>query len=195
MMDYDVHKMFEWPLPARVFILAFISLMIIFLGYFFDVSSFQADIQSSLAQEDDLKQQLTLLINKESTIKNDITQLPKLKNTLAQWQEKFVTTSGFPVLLDQILKYGEDNHLKINTVDPGNEVKEGMYYKSPVKINMTGTYDDIANFISQIANMPQMVIIDKYTLNNEITGAAENSKPLNSDDVLSAELEIDIYRK
>jgi type IV pilus assembly protein PilO len=195
MLDYDVNKMYEWPLPARAFILVFVFSLVVYLGYFFDLSSYNYQIRNSIEQESDLKQQLMLLINKQATMKNEIIQLPKLKNTLALWQQKIISKTGLPGLLDQILKYGEDNQIKIKTLDPGNEVKDGMYYKNSVKIDMTGTYDEIANYISQIANMPEMIIIDKYTLSKEIVDLSANSKPLNSDDILSADLTIDIYRK
>src|SRR5579885_2198954 len=194
MLDYDVNKMYEWPLPARAFILVFVFSLVVYLGYFFDLSSYNYQIRNSIEQESDLKQQLMLLINKQATMKNEIIQLPKLKNTLALWQQKIISKTGLPGLLDQILKYGEDNQIKIKTLDPGNEVKDGMYYKNSVKIDMTGTYDEIANYISQIANMPEMIIIDKYTLSKEIVDLSANSKPLNSDDILSADLTIDIYR-
>lgn len=195
MKEYDVKKMYEWPLLGRGFILAFLFFIIIYLGYLFDLSSYYFQIQTSIDQEADLKQQLSLLINKQATYTNDIIQLPKLKNVLSQWQQKIISKGELPALLDQLLNMSERDQLKIKSLDPSGEVKDGIYYKNPVVISMTGTFDEIASYISQIANMPELIVIDKYSFSKDVTNLSDNAKPLNSDDMLSADLSIDIYRK
>jgi len=199
MMYYDVKRIYAWPLAVRTVIVIIVSLSIIYLGYLLNLSAYQMQISTNLQQEEDLKQQLKLMLNKQSAITNDIYHLPILKAKLNKWQQNIATAQEVPGLLNVILQYGETNHIKMVTFNPGKEIKDGIYYKTPVSMELAGTYDQIATFISQLANMPKLVNIDTFSLTREsekdLSVSDSSSNPLNSDDMLSAQLDIEIYRK
>lgn len=197
MLNYDIKKMYEWPFGARALVLVFVSVLILLFGYVIDIVPYRTQIQASAAQEEDLKGQLQLMINQQVTMKNDIAQLPAVKALLLDWQKKILTKEELSGVLDEILKIGQDNNLKIISFNPTNEIKDGIYYKTPVSIDMTGTYNQIAIFISQLANMPKLINIDAFTITNDQNKSPSNdSAPLAaSDDLFTAELDIEIYRR
>jgi type IV pilus assembly protein PilO len=198
--NYDVKRIYEWPLGARVLVLAVISILILLLGYVIDIRPYKEKIQIGRQQESDLKGQLQLMFDKQITMVHDIAQLPDLKALLAKWQQNILSKDELPGVLDQILKLGQDSQLKIVAFNPAREVKDGIYYKTPVTIDMNGTYDQIAAFISKLANMPKIVNIDDFTLNNNsektsTVTVTDNTQGLASDTILTAQLDIEIYRK
>ncbi len=196
MKHFDVKRIYEWPFAMQAVMLGVGALLIIYLGYLIDLSTLQSQIIINEQQVQDLKQQLQSSLNKEVDIKNEVLQLPELKALLKQWQQdKFVDETMLPSLLDTILKEGENNQLKFSTFDPIKEVKEGDYAKVPVKIQMTGTYNEIATFISQIANMQKIVLIGNFSIKKEGSSAAATMSSLTSDDMLTADMTLEIYRK
>ncbi|VVC77065.1 hypothetical protein AQUSIP_23920 [Aquicella siphonis] len=198
MQNLDIKKIYEWPLGMRALVYGLIFVFVFYLGYQLDISPYQLQIKNSVLQEDDLKRQLQLMHENQRKVTRDVEQLPKAKALLSEWQKNIITKNELPDLLDDILKAGTASQLKITTFDPAAEIKDGIYYKTPVSINLSGTYDQIATFISQLANMPKMVNIDAFILNNDAQNdpaASVDSRPLNSNDILSAVLDIDIYRK
>lgn len=198
MVNYDIKKIYEWPLGARALILASLLILILLLGYYLDIAPYRVTIYNSAQQEEDLKGQLKLMLDKQITMKNDIAQLLTVNALVLNWQQKILTKAELPGMLDEILKLGQTNNLKIIAFNPANEVKDGIYYKTPVSIDLSGTYDNIASFLSQLINMPKLVNIDAFTLNNDNPKSASangNSQQLNSDDILTAQLDIEIYRR
>jgi type IV pilus assembly protein PilO len=197
MMNYDVKKMYEWPLIAQIFIIILVCLFIIYLGYFIDLIPLKNQINTTAMQEDDLKQQYKVSLDQQVSTTSDIEALPQMKQLLDSWEKRLITSTDLPTLLDSILKLGQENGLKFNLFDPGTEVKQGKYTMIPVRINMTGTYDQIASFMSDVANMQNLVVIGNFALNNEnaVEGAtSSNPEPLNSDLSLTADLTLEIYR-
>jgi len=198
MVNYDVKNIYQWPLGAKALVIAAIAILLFILGYVADISSYKIQIVNSIKQEADLKEQLQLMLDRQITIKRNIAELPTLKILLANWQQKILSKNELPRILDEILKTGQANQLKIVSFNPANEIKDGIYYKTPVSVDLTGTYDQIATFISQLANMPKLVNIDAFALNrnsDQNTSAVDDSQPLNSDTMLTAQLDIEIYRK
>ena len=196
-MKYDVKKMYEWPLLAQVFIMVLTALFIVYLGYFIDLVPMQEQVRSSDQQQEDLKQQFKVSLDQTVSITNSIQLLPKLQELLSLWEHRFISTAELPTLLDTILKYGQENGLKFNLFDPGTEMKAGKYTMIPLHINMSGSYDQISSFMSEVANMPKMVIVGNFSLLNEnmdeeLTTA--NPEPLNSDLTLTSDLTLEIYR-
>lgn len=198
MMDYDLKNIPEWPLPARAIILTLAAVSIFMIGYFIDIAPYRNYIVTSVQQESDLKRQIQSLIESQVKIKNEIAQLPALKAKLKDWQTHIVNKADLPALLNDVLKTAQNNHLKIINFDPGNETKDGIYHKTPVNIDVVGTYDQIAQYVSDLANMPKLVNIDTIFIYDSTPNQPTSDNTyasLNSDEVLSAEIDIEIYTK
>lgn len=193
--DLDIRKMYEWPLYAKAVIFFIVSFIVLYLGYVVDISSYQSDITNAIQQEDDLKRQVGAMFTNQLRVTHDIAQLPKMKVLLQEWQKRIITKDQLPELLDEVLKVGANNQLKISNFNPSSEIKDGIYYKTIINMNLSGTYDQIASFISDIANLPNLITVDAFILNNNSYDGSSSHEGLNSSDVLLAQLDIEIYRK
>lgn len=196
MVNYDIKNIYQWPIQAKALVCATAFLLIFILLYIILTVPEKAEIAKSIKHEKDLKDQLKMMLDRQVTVKANIAQLPAIKSILAQWQEKIYTKNELPNALNEIMKLGQANNLKITSFNPADEIKDGIYYKTPVNMDITGTYDHISRFISQIANMPKLVNIDAFLITRtKELNAGKDSGPLNSNDVLTAKLDIEIYTK
>ena len=197
MATYDIKRMYEWPKGIRLSIIICAGMIIFYLGYLLDISSLNATLKISQQQEADMKEQYQMIIHKKVTLQNDVSHYPELKSLLTRWQKHLVTHAEIPELLNDILKTGGNNHLYFNLFNPLDDVRESIYYKLPIKMVVVGRYQEISNFISQIANLPQIVMVDDFTLSNENRNdvlGAKLAKQAADQNLLTAEITLLVYR-
>lgn len=193
MANYNLKNFYEWPLITRSLIIGLFCVVIFYLFYLWDISSLRNQLTTAEQQENDLKNQFQLLIKKEIAIKNEVANLPNLQTSLHDWQKKLTSFSELHEILSEILKIGAGNHLQFNLFHPEPKIKVGYYFKTRIKVNATGNYDEIANFISQIANLQKIVVVSNFIIEKStLKKSVENE----SDDrnALTAEIILEIYQ-
>lgn len=192
----DFKNIQSWPLPVKggVIIIAFI--LTLNLGYFFDISSLSAQLDSSIKREQDLKQQYQSIVRKKAELKQEIMQLPKLKKLLNEWKSSLIKQDDLADLMGDILKIGANNHLFFSMFDPAQPTKSGAYEVLPVKVVVVGSYHQIAEFISQIANIHQLVVVGDFIISsenkNDLLGA-KLAEEANARNYLTTELKLMLY--
>jgi type IV pilus assembly protein PilO len=198
MQDLDLKSIPQWPVLAQLIIIALIVLLLVIIGYFFDFKPYNQQISTIQQQEEDLKRQFKSLIEKQAHIKAAVDRLPMLKKRLDGWQKNIVSSQYLPNLLDKILNFGKNNNLNIISFKPEHEIKNGIYYEIPVRIDVVGTYDQIARYVSALANMKEFIFIDALFIQDETLNQANFSGQfisIASNDLLTAEIDIKIYRR
>ncbi len=150
-----------WPWPAKI--LAFLAIFagIVAAGAFFDWKDQWAGLQAIKAEEDKLKE--TFLVKKKEAINLDL-----IKKQLVETQESFgallkqlPSKSEMDALLTDINQAGLGRGLQFELFRPGPEKIAGSFAEQPITIKVTGNYDDLGRFSSDIAMLPRIV-----TLNN-----------------------------
>lgn len=198
MSNYDIKKIYEWPLYIKFFLFFIISLLIVYLGFLLDIHNLQVYTRASQLQERDLFQQFTDIVNNRRQVESDIAQLPVLRQTLKEWEKKLVTVAEMPIILDDLIKTASQNRLRLNLLDPQNEEKDNFYHRIPVKIQLAGQFDEIASFLSQVANMEKIIIIGDFSfirLQSNSPVQTNKPSPMVYSQVLDWDGAIDIYKK
>lgn len=191
MMNYNLKQIYDWPLIPRSIVIGIICCVVFYLGYFLDLSGTARKLKLVRQQEEDLKIQFVSLASSVADTKKELTKYPRLINALSQTKKKLINSSELPELLNEILKMGAQNELEFNNFSPGAEVKEGEYVKVPIKVVVVGTYDQIASFISQVANMDRIVAVGNFVLaKNQIKTPTEPTLLTNR---LIGELTLEVY--
>jgi Tfp pilus assembly protein PilO len=199
MQDYDIKDIFNLPLRIQLSVVAIFCLIIFYLGYQWDISSLKRELLSVQTQEIDLKTQLQALIDNLTSVNDDIAQLPALQTILKNLQSRLVTTQNLPDTLNEILKVGTSNQLQFQLFTPGAEIKDDAYpayRRIPITTVVIGEYDQIANFLSQIASMPTLVVIANFELvkgQSKLYDKKEAQEPGYADR-LTAAIGLELYR-
>ena len=197
MISYDVRKIYEWPYPAKFIILTAMALFVFYLGFVADVSYMRNNIKLAQEKQVILKNNFKTSVIERVRLEKTILQFPKLKGTIQNWKKKIATAAEVQGIIDNMVKLGEQSHVKFNLFDPGTEIKDNLYHKIPIKIELTGSYDDIGNFLSSVANQPKLIVIGNFILSKESLGDKKDTTRttlLNSTIPLIAQLELEIYR-
>jgi type IV pilus assembly protein PilO len=196
MANFNFNIIFEWSKPLRFLILLLFFVMVFYVGYYFDLVTLSQRVLSVQQQEENLKQQLDIVFEKKAQIEDEISQLPALRERLNLWQQKLAKPKDLPELLHQILKVGVTNQLQFVFFNPGAEHVEGIYSSQPIKIVVVGSYHQIANFVSQIANMPTIVVVKNFTIiKGDFAAALGGSSTVQATlpNHLTAEISLEVY--
>lgn len=194
-MNYNPKYIYEWPRPIRLLILLIIFMIVLYVGYRTTVISLTLRLDQVKQQEEELKTQLTLLYKNHLEVKNDLLLHSSSVDELKQWKNKLTLSTDLPELLNDILKMGTQNGLVFNTFSPDKESEAGLYIKVPIKASITGTYDQIGKFVSQLANMDKLVIIKEFTLSKAApdSGADKTISDTAVSTKLVADLILEVY--
>lgn len=196
MVKLDLKTIYEWPFTLQLLVVLPLCALILYLAYFFDFTLLNRALMDGKRQENDLKEQISLIFTQQIKLENDLTKFKVLELMISEWQAKLVPPAKLPNLLNDILKIGTANNLKFDQMQPGVEVKDEIYMKVPIKIKVRGGYHQVANFISQVANLPLLVvvkgiIIEKSNPQNAIGKNLTEQAALKS--LLTVELMLEVY--
>ena len=63
-------------------------------------------------------------------------------------------------LLTDINQAGLGRGLQFELFRPGSEVATGVFTEQPIALKVTGSYDDLGNFASDISQLPRIVTLN-----------------------------------
>jgi len=170
----DFNDIGSWTRRIKILMATILSLLIIGLGYKFVVEPKRVDLKTVEDREPGLKQ--TYLDKKELAINLEEYKKQKIEaeETFNLLKEVLPNESEIPDLLRDMTQVGLSQGLQFERFKPGNKVEFDFYAEKLVDIVATGTYFQIANFVSEIAALPRIINFSNYTLVRE--GESNNLK-------------------
>jgi type IV pilus assembly protein PilO len=182
----DVNDIGRWPLVFRVVVIGLVFAVVVGFGIYWTIIEDRAP-QLKRAQDEEQ----TLRVAFESK-QRKAANYDEYKKQLDQMEQSFGTMlrqlpgeTEIPSLIVDISQTGLAAGLKEKLFQPQPEVPKDFYAEKPILIHLSGSYHDIANFVSGIAALPRIV-----TLHN-ISVAPEAA---DSFDSLSIEVTAKTYR-
>lgn len=195
-MNFNVKNIHEWPLSLRAGVAGVMFILTLTLGYYFDLSRLRHQLNAVIHHEADLKLQYEALMKKKTELKHDISQLPALRAQLAELKKTIIKQDELAEMLNAILKVGGSNHLFFSLFDPDTVVKDAEYEKLPIKVMVVGSYHQLADFISQLANLPQLIWVGDMIISTENKNDALGAKlaqQANAQNLLTMEVNLAVY--
>lgn len=160
----------SWPWVAKILAFALMFLGVVVAGALFDWQGQWETLQGAKAEESGLKE--TFLAKKKQAINLDL-----IKKQLVETQESFgallkqlPSKSEMDALLTDINQAGLGRGLQFELFRPGPETVNGAFAEQPITIKVTGNYDDIGKFSSDIAMLPRIVTLNEISINPSGSG-------------------------
>jgi type IV pilus assembly protein PilO len=182
----DVNDIGRWPLVFRAVVIAMVFAVVVGFGVYWTIIEDRAP-QLKRAQDEEQ----TLRVAFESKQKK-AANYDEYKKQLDQMEQSFGTMlrqlpgeTEIPSLIVDISQTGLAAGLQEKLFQPQPEVPKDFYAEKPILIHLSGSYHEIANFVSGVAALPRIV-----TLHNI------NVRPDNAEtfDQLSIEVTAKTYR-
>lgn len=162
--NLDPKEMPDWPIPAQLFIMGFIIVLLVFLGYFFALSDQMDKLKNDQQQEEQLKH--TFIDKKRQAINLQALQLQleEIQRSFGALLRQLPTKSNIDTLLTEVNQAGTGRGLQFELFRPQAEIKTTEMAEMPIDIKLTGSYSDLASFVSDVAQLSRIVTIEDINL-------------------------------
>jgi type IV pilus assembly protein PilO len=154
----------SWPWLAKILAFVVLFLSVVVAGALFDWQGQWETLQVAKKEEESLKE--TFLVKKKQAINLDL-----IKKQLIETQESFgallkqlPSKSEMDALLTDINQAGLGRGLQFELFRPGAETVNGAFAEQPIMIKVTGNYDDIGKFSSDISMLPRIVTLNEIAI-------------------------------
>ncbi len=158
-IDFDekLEQLAKVPKPIRLAVVSAV-LVAIAAGYWFLAYQPDQEVRRGLVAR---AQELQRSLNNARSIANNVpgfeAEVAGLERDLALALKQLPNRKQFEDLLRDISTTGKKVGVTIKSIDRDREIRRDFYAEVPFKIELEGTYHDLARFFEIVANLPRIV--------------------------------------
>lgn len=154
----------SWPFPIKMGALALMLVGVVLIGAVLDWQDEWNRLTTIREEENKLKE--AFLVKKKQAVNLDLIkkQLIETQQSFGALLKQLPTKSEMAALLTDINQAGLGRGLQFELFKPATEVVTGEFTEQPITIKVTGTYDDLGKFTSDISMMPRIVTLNEINI-------------------------------
>jgi len=153
-----------WPILPKIAAMLGIFILVLVGGWFAYCDSLTDELKAAEDSEQKLREEwkgkLQLAVNLEP--------LKKQKEQVAQYvtslEKQLPSKAEMDALLQDINQAGVGRGLQFELFRPGGVSVKDYYAETPISIRVTGNYNDIGSFASDIAALPRIVTLNNISI-------------------------------
>lgn len=163
--DLDFNNMGVWPAPVKIISSVIVFILVLILGYQFFISDDEALLESEQRKEGELKQSFESKQRKAVHLEAYREQMKMIQSSFESLLKQLPQSSEVAGLVDEISYAITGAGLELENISLKGEVAQEIYFEEPLEIIVSGSYHQIADFVSRVANMPRIVTLHDFTIN------------------------------
>ena len=160
--NLDRNNVGGWPKGIKTFFAVLVVVLILFLGWYLQISNQQDALESARQKEITLKSDFARKQAQVVNLEEYRKQLEDMKETLRQMLRELPGKTEMPDLLVAISQTALSAGIENELFQPGPESIKGFYAEKPIQLRMVGTYHQFGKFISGVASLPRVVILTMH---------------------------------
>ncbi len=180
------------PAPVRAIVMLVVLVVILVAGWFLVWSDSMEALKKARAEEQVLRESYTVKKGQAFHYEAYKRRLAEIEQSLASMLKQLPDRSEMDALLTDINQVGVGRGLEFELFRPGAEVPADFYATVPVAVKVTGSYHDIAGFISDLAKLPRIVTVHDMAM-VPIPNNSKDNKEV-TDTNLRLEARVETYR-
>ena len=167
------------PNSIKFGVYAVIFVAIIAAGIYFDTTKQLKVLERHEKKENELKTEFKTKAERSAKLELYKEQLAEMEASFGALLRQLPETTEVESLLVDVSQTGLASGLEVKKFKPAEEEKKGFYAELPISLEVSGSYHQLATFISGIAALPRIVTISDMKL-----------EPFEKDDPSSAKLKM-----
>jgi type IV pilus assembly protein PilO len=152
------------PLSVRLGVILTLCTIIIGAGLWFDTQNQLIELETHQEKEFELKEEFKLKARQAAKLELYKEQLAEMNATFGALLRQLPEKTDVESLLVDVSQTGLASGLEVNKFQPSDEEKKGFYAELPIKLEVIGSFHQMATFISGIAALPRIVTISDMKL-------------------------------
>ena len=171
----DMNQPAEWP-PWFVVVVSLLAcLALLYGGWQFLIRDQRLSLDYERAQELELRQTFTVKKGMVVNLPAYQAQMIQIKEMLDELVRQLPDSSEVPSLLIDITEAGGRRGLEFVVFDPQEQELGDFYSTLPILMEVKGDYHQLANFISDLAQMPRIVTVGDLEITADEDGGLTSS--------------------
>lgn len=168
--NLDLKDLAALPLAVKVVGIGIICLLILAAGYYFVIADELKEREAAQRQEESLRQ--TYLAKKQLALNLDVyrKQMEEIQESFGSLLRQLPNTTEVPDLLVDITQAGLGRGLEFSLFRPEPEKRRDFYAELPISLAVSGTYHELAEFISDVAALPRIVTFGNISIASAKSG-------------------------
>ena len=179
----------SWPLAVKLFIYVVVFLVVLILGYMFDISALRETYASGEQAQETLIQDFEQKVFKANNLDVYKKQLSDMEVSFGSLLKQLPKDTEVPELLEDVTHTGLGSGLEFDGINLGSEVSKEFYAELPITIKVHGDYHAFGAFVSGVSALPRIVTLHDLKIVPLQNKFADNGAP-----VLSMEIQAKTYR-
>src|SRR5208283_814546 len=163
-MDELINKLLKAPPLYRWGGLAAAIVLLTLANFLFFVNPVEAQIGGQQARQRALDAQLQEKSEIAQNLNERRREMDVLQQKLDEALSELPEESDVDGLLASLNDVGRKSGLEIATVEPTAEQAAQIYVKIPIRMSVTGNYNEVALFLQEVANMRRIVNVNNIRL-------------------------------
>ena len=175
LQSLDVNDIGRWPLVFRAAVIAIVFVAVTFAGIWFTIVKDKAPVlERAEAEEQELRVTFENKQRKAANYDAYKAQLAQIEQSFGTMLRQLPGETEIPSLIVDISQTGLAAGLQEKLFQPQAEVPRDFYAEKPIKIQLSGGYHEMANFVSGIAALPRIVTLHDINITSEQKGSFDS---------------------
>jgi type IV pilus assembly protein PilO len=172
--ELDVNNVGSWPVLVKAIAGILLLLVVLGLGYQFQLKDRQVDLEQRGAEEVALKEQFSSKAFQAANLDAYKAQMVEMEASFAGLLRQLPSDTEVPGLLEDITRTGLNSGLEFEGIKLLPEVTQQFYIELPIQMSVLGRYEDLATFASAVSSLPRIVTLHDFELKAD--GASGSSR-------------------
>ena len=166
--NLDVNDVGRWPLVFRAAVILIVFVAVTALGIWFTIIKDKLPTLQR-AQEDEQTLRVTFENKQRKAANYDAykAQLAEIEQSFGTMLRQLPGETEIPSLIVDISQTGLAAGLQEKLFQPQPEIPRDFYAEKPIRIQLSGSYHEIANFVSGVAALPRIVTLHDINITPE----------------------------
>lgn len=152
------------PMGIKLGVFITLFVMIIAAGIYFDTQDQLKVLERHEKKEIELKEEFKVKADQAAKLELYKEQLAEMEASFGALLRQLPETTEVESLLIDVSQTGLAAGLEVKKFKPSAEEKKGFYAELPISLEVSGSYHQLATFISGIAALPRIVTISDMKL-------------------------------
>ncbi|SNB57650.1 type IV pilus assembly protein PilO [Marinobacter sp. es.042] len=162
--DLDVSNAGIWPAPVKAIVVLIVFGLIAGGGYWFFVKDQYAQLERVEQTEQELRKTYEEKAYQVANLEVFKAQMAEMEETFGALVRQLPSETEVPGLLEDITNTALGNGLELQEVKLQPERQQDFYSELPINIRVSGSYHELASFVSSVASLPRIVTLHDLTI-------------------------------
>jgi len=168
--ELDLSNIANWPLPARILVIALVFVSVLGAGYWLDIKDQRAQLEKSERKEVELRTTFENRAQKAANLEAYEQQLAEMRESFGAMLRQLPDRTEVAELLVDISQTGLAAGLEFELFKPQSEVPKEFYAELPISIRVKGNYHEFGEFVSGVAALPRIVTVHDVNIKDNQEG-------------------------